>query len=447
MRLAAAGLLALALFFGVARARGQSDAPPPAGAEAPAAEEAPGAGKTPESPRESPERKAWREVAREARLSQLDYVRALERFLERFPETARRAEIERSLLQSAIEMGDRRRIIRYGERVLEREPRHVELAEHVIRALLEKDDPDRSKRALKYAQRFLATLQMLELQLPSGGSKLLEARNRLDRAVAKAYVFQARALGNLGRTEEAVKFARASFERYPTAEAARETGRWLARLGRAMEAAQRYAEAFVIDDPDNTPKLRAGDVRRMRELYREARGSEAGLGDLVLAAYERTREALETRRAELRKIVPNLDAGHVLDFVLSGLDGGPLELGAFRGKVIVLDFWATWCRPCRELHKLMGEVKERYADRDDVVFVSVNTDIDRGLVRPFLAEAGWNDPVYFEDGLERFLKVTNIPTIIVIDKQGELVSRIPGLVAGQFVELLAERIDRALEAD
>ena len=447
MRLAVAGLLPFVLLVSAAPAFGQSDPAAPAGGEAPAREEAPGAEKAPDPSRRSPELEAWREVAQQARLSQLDYVRALEEFLERFPETARRAEIERSLLQSAIELGDRRRIVLYGERVLEREPRHVQLAEYVIRALLEKDDPDRAERALKYARQFLTTLQVLELQQPSGGSKLLAARERLDRAVAKAYVFQARALGNLGRTEEALKLARASFERYPTAEAARETGRWLARVGRPMEAAERYAEAFVIDDPDNTAELRAGDVRRMRELYREAHGSEEGLGDLVLAAYERTREALEARRAELKKLVPNLDAAHVFDFVLSGLDGARLELGALRGKVIVLDFWATWCRPCRELHRLMGEVKQRYADRDDVVFVSVNTDIDRGLVRPFLAEAGWKEPVYFEDGLERFLEVTNIPTIIVIDKQGEIVSRIPGLVTGKFVELLAHRIDRALEAD
>ncbi len=418
--------------------------PTPAGSRP--GEESPAPEKRPKPKGETPENAAWRELMSEARVSELDYVRALEEFLERFPETKRRPEIERAIVQSAIEMKDRRRIIRYGERVLEREPRHVEIAEYVIRALLEKDDPDSSKRALRYAQQFLAALRILELQQPSGGSKLLAARNRLDRAVAKAYVFEARALGNLGRLQEAVKLARASFERFPTAEAAREMGRWLARLGRSQEALERYAEAFVIDDPDNTAGLRAGDRRRMRELYLKTHDSEAGLGDILLAAYDRTRQALDARHAELRKIVPNLDATHVLDFVLSGLDGTRLDLASLRGKVIVLDFWATWCRPCRQVHKLMDKVKQHYAERDDVVFVSVNADMDRGLVRPFLAELGWKDAVYFEDGLERFLQVTNIPTIIVIDKRGDLVSRIPGLIPGKFVDMLVRRIDRALNA-
>ncbi len=434
----------LLLVLGAAPVPGQvqSEAPKPRPGDRSAAVEP--AGETGDEPSE-PE--VWRELTRDGSVSQLDYARALEEFLERFPETRRRPEIERALVQSAIEMRDRRRILLYGERVLQREPRHTEIAEHVIRTLLENDDPERSKRALQYAQQFLTTLQIFELQLPSGGSKLLEARNRLDRAVAKAYVFQARALGNLGRMEEAVKLARASFARYPTAEAAREMGRWLARLGRSEEAIERYAEAFVIDDPDNTAGLRAGDRRRLRELYLETHDTEAGLGDLLLAAYDRTRQALDARRAELAELVPNIDAGHVLDFVLSGLDGGRLELAGFRGKVIVLDFWATWCRPCRELHKLMGEVKQRYADRDDVVFLSVNTDTDRGLVAPFLAELGWEDAVYFEDGLERFLNVTNIPTVIVIDKRGDLASRIPGVVPGKFVDMLVRRIDRALNAD
>jgi thiol-disulfide isomerase/thioredoxin len=135
-----------------------------------------------------------------------------------------------------------------------------------------------------------------------------------------------------------------------------------------------------------------------------------------------------------------------MEFTLSGLSGDKLNLAELKGKVIVFDFWATWCGPCRVQHPLYEKVKQRFRNNPDVVFLSVNTDEDRELVEPFLKDNGWNVTPYFEDGLSRAFKVSSIPTTIVVDKGGEVFSRLNGFLPDRFVDMLTERIQDALKA-
>jgi thiol-disulfide isomerase/thioredoxin len=112
--------------------------------------------------------------------------------------------------------------------------------------------------------------------------------------------------------------------------------------------------------------------------------------------------------------------------------------------VVVLDFWATWCGPCRGQYPLYQQVKQRFAKHDDVVFLGINTDDDHSLVKPFLEEVKWSKDVYFEDGLQTLLKVSSIPATIVINKEGQIVSRMNGYLPDRFVDMLSERIYDAL---
>ena len=99
-----------------------------------------------------------------------------------------------------------------------------------------------------------------------------------------------------------------------------------------------------------------------------------------------------------------------MQFTLSGLDGDKLPLSSLLGKVIVLDFWATWCGPCREQHPLYEQVKARFKDTGDVVFLSVDTDEDHSLVKPFLeSDQVDGQKVYFEDGLQSLLRSLPFP--------------------------------------
>jgi thiol-disulfide isomerase/thioredoxin len=167
----------------------------------------------------------------------------------------------------------------------------------------------------------------------------------------------------------------------------------------------------------------------------------------VLPAWDRTRALLEARNKRLREFDPNMSATSPLEFSLSKLEGGLLPMSSMKGKVVVLDFWATWCGPCRVQHPLYEQVKTRFKNNHDVVFLAVNTDEDRSLVKPFLERVKWSKDVLYDDGLSGFFRVNSIPTTIVLDRGGEVKSRMPGFVPERFVEMLSDRIKSALVQD
>jgi thiol-disulfide isomerase/thioredoxin len=380
----------------------------------------------------------------EAGTSQIDFVRALERHLAKYPDTAKKPEIERALVKAAIETKDDRRLILYGERVLERGPGDPQTLDRVTRALLSSDAKDTSERALKYARRYGEQVASLRAQPPVGHFGRAEWMMELDRGLARGLVLESRATGNLGKHADALDLAKKSYEEFPTAEGAREIGRWLVKLGHEEEAIPRYADAFTISDTKNTDTARIQDRSRMGELYKKVKGSEKGLGDLILESYDRTTALLAERRLRMRASDPNAEVKSLMDFTLPGLKGDKLQLASLKGKVIVFDFWATWCIPCRAQHPLYEQVKKTFAGEANLVFVSINTDEEREVVEPFLKESGWTNAVYFEDGLSRMLGITSIPTTIVVDKRGELASRMNGFIESRFVDMLTGRIRQAL---
>ena len=118
-------------------------------------------------------------------------------------------------------------------------------------------------------------------------------------------------------------------------------------------------------------------------------------------------------------------------FALERLDeDGELALESLRGKAVVLNFWASWCNPCREEMPLLQEGWERWRDRD-VVFVGIDVKDFRGDARDFLAEYGVTYPnVYDGKGstVGRY-GVTGFPETYFIDASGRVRYRIAGPVA------------------
>ena len=382
----------------------------------------------------------------EAGNSPVDFIRALEKHLAKYPNSTRRNEIERALVKAAIEAKDDKRIVEYGERVLAREPNDAQVLDKVVRALLVSDAVDTSQRALKYAGKYEELLRQTRTQPAPGHMSEAQWHEEVDKGLGRVLACEARATGNLGRIDEAIALARRGYETYPTAEAAREIGRWLLRAGQAKDALGPYADAFTIPDVRNTDLDRAKDRVQLGDIYRKLYGSEKGLGDIILESYDRTTGLLAARRLRLRHDDPNAQASNVLDFTISGVDGAKLPIASLKGKAVVFDFWATWCGPCRAQHPLYEQVKRRFHDSPDVVFLSVNTDDERDQVAPFLEENHWDRrQVYFEDGLSRVLAITSMPTTIVLDRHGQVISRMNGFLPERFVDMLTDRIKDALK--
>jgi len=391
------------------------------------------------------EQRALSQALNEAGSSPIELVRALEAHLARFPMTVKRAEIERLLVKGAIENKDERRIVLYGERVLTREQDDLQILDRVTRALLASDAKDTSERALKYAQHYERLVTEMRNKPSNPGSGQAQWQEELDRGLSRALALEARATGNLGKMDDAVSLAKKAYAVVPTAEAAREIARWLARSGKEEEAVGYLADAFVLADPRSSDADRAADRKRMGELYRKIKGAEKGLGDLILEAYDRTSAQVAERKTKLIAADPNIQASNVLGFTLTGLKGDKLQLASLQGKAVVFDFWATWCAPCRAQHPLYEQVKQKYRMNPDVAFVSVDTDENHSLVAPFVAEQKWNQSIYFEDGLVKRLEINSIPTTLVLNRRGEIISRMNGFVPERFVDMLSDRIEEALK--
>jgi thiol-disulfide isomerase/thioredoxin len=398
-----------------------------------------------QEPAAETEDKALSNALAEAGSSQIDFVRALENHLAKYPNSAKKPEIERALVKAAIELKDDRRIVLYGEHVLDREPGDPQILDKVLRALLAGDDRTNSERALKYAKRYEEQMISLRQQPAPGHFGKGDWMIEVNRGVARAIVLEARATGNTGKHEEALALAQRSYQEFPTAEGAREIAKWLMALGREQEAVPHFADAFTIVDSHNTDAARSQDRVRMGEIYKKLRGSEQGLGDLILGSYDRTTALLGEVKLRARASDPNAEVASLMDFTLSGVNGAQLSLASLKGKTIIFDFWATWCGPCRAQHPLYEQVKRRFASNPGVTFVSVNADEDPEQVPPFLKENQWNNAVYFENGLSRMLRITSLPTTIIVDKHGEIASRMNGYNPDRFVDLLTERIQQTLK--
>jgi thiol-disulfide isomerase/thioredoxin len=397
---------------------------------------------------EQKEQTELNQIVTESNNSPFDLIHAYEQFLGRHPNSAQRTVLEKAMAQYAVEINDSARIVVYGQKVLEREkPDDMNLIDRVTRALLNGDDAEKARRALPLAVRYAKDVDELRPAAPRGHLTPGQWTDELDHAKARALILEARALGDTGNPEDAARTAVRSWQACPTGDGAREAGHWFAQLNRTADAIEYLADAFTLEDSRTTETDRAADRLRLGELYRKAHGSETGLGDTILAAYDRMAALAREREAGLTKIDPNVQAADIMQFRLPGLEGAePVSLASLKGKTLVLDFWATWCAPCRVQRPMIEEVRKRYEDRPDVVFLAIDADDDPAVVKDFLKDTGWKGTFYFEGGLAHYLTVAQLPTIIVLDSNGRIYSRMTGFIPERFEGMLAQRIDAARSA-
>jgi thiol-disulfide isomerase/thioredoxin len=114
-------------------------------------------------------------------------------------------------------------------------------------------------------------------------------------------------------------------------------------------------------------------------------------------------------------------------FDLKALDGGTLHSSDLIGKVVLLNFWATWCGPCKEEMPSLGRLQERF-DSSRVRVVTVTADMYPQGIREFLDHLGIRLPVAFDEDqeLSRRFSVRGLPTTVVIGQNGRVVGRAVG---------------------
>ena len=108
------------------------------------------------------------------------------------------------------------------------------------------------------------------------------------------------------------------------------------------------------------------------------------------------------------------------DFTVSGLESRPLRLREFTGKVILLNFWATWCPPCKEEMPSMERLYQRYRDRDfTILAISIDTQ-GAGAVAQFVRTFQLTFPIGLDPKMEVADRYTvrALPTTFLIDKSG-----------------------------
>src|SRR6266436_1925265 len=116
------------------------------------------------------------------------------------------------------------------------------------------------------------------------------------------------------------------------------------------------------------------------------------------------------------------------DWQLSDVEGKPVKLSDFKGKVVILDFWATWCPPCRAEVPDFVRLQAKYRDKGlSVVGLSLDAEGAK-VVRPFAEEYNVNYVMLIanDETTRSFGGVVGIPTTFVLDRTGKIVSKFIG---------------------
>jgi thiol-disulfide isomerase/thioredoxin len=139
---------------------------------------------------------------------------------------------------------------------------------------------------------------------------------------------------------------------------------------------------------------------------------------------------INTKSNNVEYAVLKIDDNKAPDFTLKSFDGKTVKLSDYKGKVVIIDFWATWCPPCRKGIPDLISIQNEY--KNDVVIIGISLDSEKTLkdVPGFVKSYGINYPIVYGDEkvVTAYGGIEGIPTAFVVDKKGNVVDKHVGLV-------------------
>jgi thiol-disulfide isomerase/thioredoxin len=442
-------------FAGMARAQQPPSSAPPA--KAPAKKPAPStpsapkpkADSPPAEPQDSPpDQDAELQIlVRQAGNNPAALVKNLESYLSRYPDSPRRGAIYRALSESEMSLHNQQAALDYAEKVIAIQPEDSQTV-YLAVTLLEKMPGDANQlKAIDYDTRLIDRVSKADPDSRPQQMTLEDWQSGRNKFLVDLYVLRGRVQHNLHKNDEAVKDLSTGFRMLPNAEAALTLGEIAEEDKHSDEAIREYATAFMLasqEQADASEPVMDREMLRLRmgNLWHYTHPSATGLGDILLSAYDRSRDALKADKADAP--VYNKDVSDPLQFSLRHVDGsGPVKLSDSHGKVVVLNFWTTWCVYCNSMETMLADVRAKFAGRDDVVFLTVNADEDGSLVAPHLQQQKLGGTSVFADGVNQAFHVESIPTVLVLDKSGKIAYRTQGFAPDGFTDLAVAAVTKA----
>jgi len=367
-------------------------------------------------------------------------VRNLEAYLKEYPDSRQRPQIYRALVEASLQLRDNARASNYAERLVALSPDDISMTILTIQLLERDGDEAALRRATNYATRVLDFVER-----DSSRDKSPKV-SREDWAIEKkrdrmsVLTLRGRLELKLKDTVAAQKDFESSYALLPSSTAAEQLGE-IAELKKDSKGAiEQYARAFALADATTGTSSRREIRQKLGNVWRLTHGSDAGLGEYLLLTFDEISQASLTVKPK-----KNAGAREPSDFMLrKAPEGTAFSLKDTKGKVLALNFWATWCGPCHALEPWFARVASDFQTNPDVLFLAANCDEDESLVAGYLQGSKLHTPVVFADGLDHFFTVNAFPTIMVIDRAGKIAYRTNGFDPDGFESNLAAAIRRAL---
>jgi thiol-disulfide isomerase/thioredoxin len=371
------------------------------------------------------------------------FVRNLEEYLKRFPDTGRKAEIYRALVEADVQLREPAKALDAAEHAIAVDPQDTSMMMLAANLLEEQGGDAALGRAIGYVSRVLERIEKTPVEDKPARDSEAEFHAQQRDAEMTLLLVRGKMQSERHAYDAAVTDLQASYKLKANPAAALQLGEIAELQKKTDEAIEQYLIAFVIPSMDSAEVDRAEVRKKLGNMWQLAHGSQSGLGERILETYDRLNQQTKSGDAE-----PNSGANEPYAFVLGRPgDSAPLKMSDERGKVVVLDFWATWCGPCREAEPLLDSVGQLFKGSSDIVFLALNSDDDRARVAPYLAKEKVSGTLVFADGLDTLLGVHALPTVLVLDRSGKIAYRSDGVDPNTFVASLTMAILDAVKPE